>query len=444
MERRMNVQGDAATAEYFSAELVFFRGSFEPGLFIGVRDGTIVSVSDERPENAPLIEFPSAAIFPATVNTHTHTYLSLLRGVIDDLSLGDWLREVYATIPDFGPEESYIGAALSFGEMLLSGTTTVADFFYLNGHGNENVRAAIKAAHDLGIRVVMGRTFLDAEWGGVATRETVQDAKQRFRELRGDYEGDPLVEVSPAPHSLYGSSRPMIEAAFELAEEYDTLWYLHVSDSLKSSEEVVKTFGERTVPLLDSWGVLTDRLVSVHGLWLSEEELRLLEKSGGRISHNPASNMFFGERIIDIPDLLRRGLKVGLATDGAASNNSQNILSDTRLASLAQKVAAQDPAAITVDQLITLMTAGGAEVLNCPVGVLETGRQADFMVLDTLDFSLLPTISLKSNVVHAVSDRAIRHVYCAGRQVVRDGKLALVDHVELAARIFELTGRLHR
>src|SRR5438874_54134 len=129
----MGVQGEAAAAEYFSADLVFFGGSFEPGLFIGVRDGAIVSVSNERPDNA---------------------------------------------------------------------------------------------AHDLGIRVVMGRTFLDAEWGGAATRETVRDAKQRFRELRGDYEGDPLVEVSPAPHSLYGSSRPMIEAAFELAEEYDTLWYL--------------------------------------------------------------------------------------------------------------------------------------------------------------------------------------------------------------------------
>jgi 5-methylthioadenosine/S-adenosylhomocysteine deaminase len=422
-----------------SADLVFFEGAFRPGLFIGVRDGTIVSVSEESPGTGALTMFPSSAIFPAMVNTHTHTYLSLLRGALDGLPLGEWLQKVYAAIPNFGPEESYLGAALSFGEMLLSGTTTVADFFYLNGRGNENVRAALRAAHDLGIRVVMGRTFLDAEWGGEATRETVDIAKQRFRELRADYDDDPLVEVSPAPHSLYGASRPMIEAAFELAEEYETLWYLHVSDSLKSSEEVVNTFGQRTIPLLDSWGVLSDRLVSVHGLWLSEEELRLLADSGGRLSYNPASNMFFGERIIDVPNLLRRGVKVGLATDGAASNNSQNILSDTRLASLAQKVAAQDPAAIAVDELITLMTAGGADVLNCPVGRLEVGKQADFIVLDTLDFSLLPTASLKSNMVHAASDRAIRHVFCAGREVVRDGKLRLVEHAELAARISKLT-----
>jgi 5-methylthioadenosine/S-adenosylhomocysteine deaminase len=421
---------------YYTASLVFIGREFEPRAYVEVDGDTIASVSKGQPEaGSQVVDFGDAAIFPSTVNTHTHTYLSWFRGRIDGLSLSDWLKEVYAGIGSFDTEASYLGAALSFGEMLVSGTTLAADFFYLNGRGNANIRAAIEAARDLGIRLAMGRTFLDAEWGGEATRETVEQAIERFEELRGEYRDEPLVEISPAPHSLYGASREMIEAAHHLAEKHDTLWYLHLADSRKSAQGVVDTFGERSVPLLDQWGVLSDRLVSVHGLWLAEEELRLLASRGGRISFNPASNMFFGERILNVPELWRHGIRVGLATDGAASNNSLNILSDTRLTSLAQKVLAEDPAAITVDQLVGLMGEDGGSLLNTKVGALAPGYKADFMVLDPKDFSLQPTVSLKSNIVHAISDRAIRHVYCGGRQVVRDGELALVDQRELLERI---------
>ena len=143
---------------------------------------------------------------------------------------------MYEAVATFGIEESYLAAAITYAEAILSGTTTVADFFYINGFGNDNVRSVIRAAKDVGIRLVMGRTFLDAEWGGVATRETVDLAVQRYRGLRLECDEYKLIELAPAPHSLVGASREMIEAAYSLAEEYDSRWYMHVAYSEETGD----------------------------------------------------------------------------------------------------------------------------------------------------------------------------------------------------------------
>ena len=424
---------------HYTADRVFADGTFlQPGS-LTVTGDTIVSVSQGRPPKSAteVVDFGSDAIFPGTVNTHTHSYLTLLRGRYDDLAFSDWLPKVYATMASFGPEETYLGAALCFGELLSSGTTTVADFFYLNSRGNANVRAAIQAALDLGIRLVMGRTFLDAEWGGAAARESVDTAVSRFRDLRTEFEGHAFVQVCPAPHSIYGASRTMIEAAFHLAEEYGTRWHMHVADSEDTTRGVERDFGAPSVRLLEDWGVLTDRLVAIHGLWLSDDEVALLARRHVGVSYNPAPQM--KEAILDVPRLHRNGILVGLGTDHATSNNSQNILSDVRLAWLAQRSRARSAAVLSVAQLIDLATVDGGRLLGLPVGRLAAGYKADFMVLDTQDFSLQPLDSLESNIVHAISDRAIRHVFCGGRQVVRDGQLTLVNQAELIARIASLS-----
>jgi len=421
---------------YYSAELVYCSGQFDKRAYLGVEDGEIVSLSFEKPPaGSDVVDFGPYAIFPSAVNTHTHSFQSVLRGHVDDMGLADWLRVVYAVSANFDADASYLSGAMSFGEMLRSGTTTVADFFYLNGRGNDNARAVIQAALDLGIRFVMGRTFLDAEWGGEATRETVETAVGRFRQLYAEFENNPMVDVHPAPHSIYGASSEMIKASHELASEYGALWHMHLADSKKSAENIAEQFGKPSVILLDEWGVLSDRFLGIHGMWLSDHEIDLLAKNQCRISYNPASNMFLGEKILNVPELYQRGIRVGLATDGAASNNALNIFRDVRLASLAQKVRAGNPQAITVDQLVNLITVDGGKVLDLPVGSLEVGKKADFVVLDIFDFSLQPVATLKSNIVHAISDRAIKHVYCDGRQVVKDGELTMVDERELLQKI---------
>src|SRR5258706_9893140 len=177
---------------FYTADLVYVSGSFEPGVYLEVDEGEIIGVTATKPTpQASIQSFPGHAIFPGAVNTHCHSYLSLLRGELDELPLAAWLAEVYREVAVFDASAAYLGALLAFGEMLRAGTTTVADFFYLNGGGNNNVREALRAAHDLGMRVVMGRTLLDAEWGGPATKGNLQAGEAPVPQLAAQIPGGP-------------------------------------------------------------------------------------------------------------------------------------------------------------------------------------------------------------------------------------------------------------
>jgi 5-methylthioadenosine/S-adenosylhomocysteine deaminase len=192
------------------------------------------------------------------------------------------------------------------------------------------------------------------------------------------------------------------------------------------------------VALLDDWGVLDDRLVAVHAVWLEQDEIELLGERSGRISYNPASNLFFGERIVDYPEWKRRGLTVGLGTDSSASNNAQNLWADLRLAALSQRLRSRNPAEVSNREMLALATADGGSVIRHPVGSLDSGSFADFLVLDLDHPSLQPAEHLDGHVVYAMNPAAIRHVYVGGRQVVRDGRLVHLDASEIAARIAAL------
>jgi 5-methylthioadenosine/S-adenosylhomocysteine deaminase len=418
----------------FTAKRVFTQSEFRSNIFLEVGDGEIKAIKHQKPENTTIVDFGDAAIFLA-INTHTHSHLSFLRGRLDGLEIGEWLKAVYQAVSTFGTDESYLAAVLTFAEAILSGTTTIADFFYINGSGNDNIRSVIKAATDIGIRLVMGRTFLDAEWGGVATRETVNIAVDRFRQLHQEYRDYKLVEIAPAPHSLVGASRDMIEAAYSLAQEYDSRWFMHVAYSEETGEGLN---GERSIPLLDRWGVLDHRLVNVHAVWLTEEELDLLGQRSGLVSYCAASNMFFGERILDFRGLKRRGIKMGLGTDGSASNNTQDMFSEVRVAALCQRLASRRADAVTMDEMVELITSAGGEILGLPVGKLEPRYQADFIVIDTSDIALQPTCALTSHIIQSMTARAVRDVYVAGRPVVKDHQLLNLDLTDIIAKVNQL------
>jgi len=423
--------------KFYTASRVFFDGEFKENVYLGVENDRISSIklSPPKENNCEIIDFGSFVIFPATVNTHNHSFQSFLRGRVDDKGLEDWLQVVYKISSNFDSDACKLAGMLNFAEMLKNGTTTVADFFYLNGKGNDNIQATIDAATNLGIRIDMGRAFIDAEWGGKSTIEDVDIAEKRYRELVVQNKNSELVHIHPCPHSLYGASRSLIELAAGLSEEYDVKWHMHLADSYYSSEKIHAEFGSRSVELLDEWNILSSRFVGIHGMWLSENEIRLLSNNKCCISHNPASNLFLGERILDISSLMDNNICVAIGTDGSASNNSQNIFSDIRLVSLTQRLLHRNPKAIPIKTLINIITKNGGALLDLPVGSLDKGQKADFIVINPKVFSLLPNSSLESNFIHSFSERSIEHVFCNGKQVVSNGKLLLIDEDELIDEI---------
>ncbi|MCL4799029.1 MAG: amidohydrolase family protein [Burkholderiales bacterium] len=427
--------------DWYTADRIFVDGRFETGVWLGVEDGAVRAVSRERPQ-APVREFGDCAIFPGTVNTHTHAFHSMLRGCGDDLPLLEWLYDVvYKHAADFTPDDAYVGAALAFGEMLKNGITTVVDFFYLNGRGNEYALATIRAAEDLGIRLVLARTFMDWEKAPATIRETVPDARRRYGELAAGYGGHPTVRICPSAHSLYAASPAMIEAAAQAASERNTAWHMHVADARGPEEAIKRQHGRTTVGRMADLGVVRGDLVAIHAVYVDEKELDLLAERQVRVSHNPAANMFLGDRAARVARMRRIGMCVGLGTDGGLDNNTLSIFHEMKLAALVQKSTEADPQAITAADLTRMATVEGGRIAEQPLGSLAPGQLADFVVIDLSDIALVPGDRLESHMVYSMSDRAIRHVYVHGKAVVENGRLRGLEEAELRRRVVAATRR---
>lgn len=420
---------------WYSADRVFVAGRFRPSVWLGVHDGMIREVRKDRPQGE-VKEFSDCAIFPGTVNTHTHAFHSMLRGCGDDLALLEWLHEVvYKHAAEFTPEDAYVAAALAFGEMLKNGITTVCDFFYLNGRGNEYARATIKAAEDLGIRLVFARTFMDWEKAPATIRETVPDARRRYAELFKDFKNHPTVRICPSAHSVYAASPEMIEAAAQAAKEGGTAWHMHVADARGPEEIIRQKYGQSTIGRMESLGLVRKDLVAIHAIHVDQKEIELMAEREVKISHNPSAMMFLGEPPARVTHMRRAGMCVGLGTDGGLDNNTLSIFHEMKMAALVQKSIEGDPQAITAADLTKMATVEGGRIAELPLGSLAPGQLADFTVIDLSDLALVPPDRLESHMVYSMSDRAIRQVYVHGKPAVKDGRLCGIEEAELRRRV---------
>ncbi len=415
----------------FTSKYVLVDNEIKKGIYIKVQDGLIIDITDEKPEGE-IKDFGDSLIIPGTINTHTHSMQSLFRGFGDDFSLFSWLKDVVYKYCDLMDERhAYWGSLLTFAEMVKSGITTVVDFYYLNGPDDKYSRAVIKAAKDLGIRLVLARTMMDWDNCAVIAQETPEIASKRFLELYKDFKDDRMVKVCPAPHSVYGASEEMIMKAMEISQTYNLPLHMHVSDSKTACQVAREKTGKEYVEYLDEIGALNSKFVAVHCIWCSDEELDLLAAADAKISHNPTSNKFLGDPIARVVDMFKRGIVVGLGTDGPASNNRMSIFQEMKMAALDQKSLNLDPQIINSDIAWKMGTINGAEITGFPVGEIKEGLEADFLVVDLNEPSLAPDNRLKSHLVYSMSDTAISHVYIGGREIISDRKFTTIDVKQL-------------
>ncbi len=419
--------------------------------------GLIVAAGPKKQvvrDNEVPLDLGRRVMIPGTINAHNHSFQSLLRGFGDDLSFLDWReRALYRFTPrilesmghaDLRSRGTYVGALFAFAEMALCGVTTVCDFFYLNDHGNENARAVIQAARDVGLRLVLARCFYDYEAAPPGFRETPTEATRHFHELFRAFQNHPLVSICPAPHSLHGATQAMLEAGVAAAREAGTRWHIHLSEEKYQVDEAVSRYGTTPLRVVDRMGLLGNDMVAVHGCWFDEGERALLAERGAGLAYCPGSNMFLGDGITDVVDLLRKGVRVALGTDGGCSNSRVSVLDEMRSCALLQKVARLSGQAISAEACFAMGTAGGGSVLGLPAGRLRPGECADLCFLDLDDPSLWPEQSLAKNVVYSLSARAVTDVFVGGQAVVRDRKLVKLPIGEVQRRVRELTGTWRR
>jgi len=408
---------------------------------VAITDGRIASVQAIGAPHRTDVPLPGRALLPGTVNSHCHTFQSLLRGLGDDLDFMGWRdRVLYPFSERLDRDGIALGATFAFVEMLKQGVTTCVDFFYLQDDGNDNAEAVIAAARQVGIRLVLARTMYDWEGAPKRYRETPADAARRVRELIIAHRHDEIVAIQPAPHSPHGASPAMIRAGWEVAEAENTVFHIHVAEGQYEGERTLREHGATPIRYLDRLGVLGPRMIGVHCVWLDDEEIALMGARGAGLAYCPGSNMFLGDGITRIPEMLKAGVRIGLGTDGGCTNNRASVFEEMRMTSLLQRVRLLDGGALPAERAFAMGTRDGAEMLGIDAGLIAPGRLADLVAVDLGHPSLHPPIDLLKNVVYALSPQAVTDVWVHGRRVVEDQRLVSADLHELLARVRELTG----
>jgi 5-methylthioadenosine/S-adenosylhomocysteine deaminase len=433
----------------FVADAAVVDGAARGATAVLADDGAIVAVgdpdtvlADPRAAAARRIDWPRRAILPGTVNTHNHSFQSLLRGIGDDLAFLEWRDQaLYRYSPELGPDGMATAALFAFGEMLLHGVTTVCDFYYLNDGGNEHASATIEAARRLGIRIVLARCFYDWDGAPASYRETVPQAVGNFEALHRRWH-DPArarVSVHAAPHSQHGASPAMIEAGAGCARDAGVPWHIHLAEERYQVDDSLRRFGARPLAAVAALDVDLGAAIAVHGCWFDASERAVLAERGAALAYCPGSNMFLGDGITDVVDLRARGVAIGLGTDGGCSNNRVSVLDEMRTCALLQKVARTDGQAITAEACWQMGTSEAGRVLRLPVGRIAPGHRCDLVAVDLDDPSLWPVQALAKNVVYALSSRAIRDVVVDAEVVVADRRLTQVPLAEIQERVSQLT-----
>ena len=389
--------------------------TFDDYAFV-VRDGAIVAggaFTDVR-DSAHDLEaraFPAnRLVVPGFINGHSHAYQILLRGWADDMPFARWRSEaLYRVVPHLTPDDVYWTFVQAFSEMLASGITTVAEFFYINGTGNAHAEAVIRAARATGIRLILARTWMDADHAPDAFRESSDVAAERTLDLMQRH---PDIDVCVAPHSLHAASPEMIRAAAAFAREHDCKLHVHVAEAAYEGEQTQAKFGTTPMGLLERLDALTAQTVAIHAIYLDAADKERLARSGAGVIHNPMTNQYLGDGICDVIDLRGRGIAVGLGTDADVRPSG---IAEMRAAALLQKLARLDGAALPARDALLLATSEGARALGVTGGTLAAGAPADYVVFDASQFD--PWSPDCNALVYRAEDAWIQAVFVGGQRV---------------------------
>ncbi len=411
-----------------------------------VHDGAILiqdgKITDVGPANQyhhvsaeQTFSFPRGLAMPGLVNTHTHLPMSLLRGLADDLPLDRWLREyIFPAEAHFmDPDSVYWGSLLSTAELALSGVTCFAD-----GYFHEDTVA--KAVEKSRLRAVLAQGVIDFPAPGAPNpAENIKTAQSFIQTWQGR---NGRIKPALFCHSPYTCSDETLVAGKRVSRELETLFFIHLSETRSEVEQSRREHGVTPVERLHSLDILDPQTVGVHCVWLDEEDMDVMARTGMKVSHAPESEMKLASGAPPVPDLLKRGVTVSLGTDGCASNNDQDMFQEMDVATKLQKLHRLDGAVLPARDVVRMSTIEGAKTLgwDARIGSLEPGKQADIIILDMRKPHLVPLYDHYSHLVYAVKGSDVRTVFVDGELIVHDGAFLPFDLEEAMDRVTDISG----
>ncbi len=401
--------------------------------FVAIRNGLITDIGPMAGlaghDADHLIDARGTLVMPGLVNTHCHAAMTLFRGLADDLELAEWLNDHIfpAEAAHVNPEMVYWCSKLAAAEMLLSGTTMVADGYFFE---DEAARAFCEA----GLRSVAAHGVIDFPAPGVPDPAKNIDAAARFLHSWQDW--DELVVPAVFAHSPYTCSPETLQKAKRLATENEALFFIHVAESAAEQAMIIDPQGSSPVRHLEALGILDDRTVCVHCVWVDEEDIAILAQRKAGVSACPQSHTKLASGLAPLSAMRDSSVTVSLGTDGAASNNGLDLFREMDICAKLQKIHSMDPVAMKGGDVLRMATTDGADVLgmNGRSGLLRKGCLADLVCIDLKKPHLQPWYG-PDILVYAAGGADVRDVIVNGKIVVRNRQLLTVDLEEISFQV---------
>jgi len=370
--------------------------------FIGIENGKIKKIGKGKSNISGDVEIKNRIVTPGFVNLHTHAAMVLFRGIAEDVELEEWLTKIIWPIEKkLTSKDIYIASKFAFLEMLKSGTIFFNDMYFFP-------EATAKAMKELGIKGVISSVVFDDEKG----IEGAIKLSKRFRKEKG-------IKIAIAPHSEYSCPPKILKEVANVSKEHNLLVHFHYAESKKLLQKVKKEIGN-PLKVYDSFGFLSERLIMAHAIHLTKEDISLLAKRKVNVAYNPSSNMKLSQGVAKISLMKKMKVNVGIATDGAASNNSLDILREIKQGVLLQKLYF-GANSINAKEAFQMLTQNGAKAISFENEIKQNASAN--LVLFKPSEQMLPIYDPYASIIYSSSSKDVSEVIVDGKVVVKNGKI---------------------
>jgi len=381
-----------------------------------------------------VIDGKGKLLMPGLINCHTHSAMTLFRGLADDLPLMDWLEnQIWPMEKNLTPESVYYGSLLGCLEMIRTGTTCFADMYFYE-------KETAKAVQESGIRGILCSVILDNLPVELTGLKTGIKSVEYLKDLNSE-----RIIPSFGPHSIYGCSEQMLREVRRVASEENVKIQIHLVEAKSELAYSSKNYNKTPVEYLDSIGFLKEDVVTDHCVYVNVKDIEILKKANVKIAHCPVSNMKLASGIAPIPEMVESNLTIGLGTDGAASNNSLDMFDEMKFASLLHKINVNDPTVVPAQKVLDFATIDGAKVfgLEDEIGSIEKGKKADIILLNIKKPFFTPIFSDHSIVSHLVySGKDIDTVIVSGRVLMKDKNILTMNEEDVMKKFQKVADEL--
>jgi 5-methylthioadenosine/S-adenosylhomocysteine deaminase len=391
-----------------------------------INEGKIIDLipgkeAEHKYEAADTQHLDTHAIIPGLINAHTHTAMSLFKGLADDLPLMDWLNNHIWPAESKWVDPQFVadGSRLAIAEMIRSGTTCFNDMYFF-----PDITAEV--ASDVGIRASVGLIIIDFP---TAWANGPQEYFEKGEMVHDKFRNNPLIQTSFAPHAPYTVSDQPIKKISILAEELDIPIHMHIHETEFEVSQSLEQSGVTPLQRLHDLGLLSQRLQAVHMTQLNAESIELVTRFNINIIHCPESNLKLASGFCPVQQLQLAGINVALGTDGSASNNDLNMLGEMRSAALIGKGITNDPCALSAMTVLKMATINGARAMDISeiCGSIVPGKSADIVAIDLDTVETQPVYDPISQIVYAADRSQVSDVWVAGKQLLQNRKLTTLD-----------------